>query len=139
MPIRRKYINSAILVIIFMELLTQTEGETVLFKANLLKSGKVQYDGSVGQSTETNLSRCVIACSKNKKCLSFMYKFVTGVCIQHSKTFKYQDPNTNEFGWKMYLYIESKFIYSLILGYDERKYKCFFFRMLKISNLCRKN
>lgn len=94
-------------MMVHLDIFRQSQIEAIVYKAELLNTGKVQYDGAVSVSTMGNVLGCLIACSKNEKCMTFMYNGELRVCIQHLKTFRYQDPMIEEFGWKMYLYTES--------------------------------
>jgi len=46
--------------------------------------------------------------------MTFFYSTLSTECVLHSKTFRYQDPDQAENGWKMYLLTESKYFISVM-------------------------
>ena len=85
-----------------------------LFASRLINTGSIQYSGAVGISHLKTVIFCAETCKHNIKCMTFFYDTLSTECVLHSKTFRYQDPDQAENGWKMYLLTQSKYIISVM-------------------------
>jgi len=85
-----------------------------LFASSLINTGRFQYSGAVGISHVKTVIFCAETCKHNIKCMTFFYNTLSTECVLHSKTFRYQDPDQAENGWKMYLLTESKYYISVM-------------------------
>ena len=85
-----------------------------LFASSLINTGRIQYSGAVDISRVKIVIFCAEICKHNIKCMTFFYSTLSTECVLHSKTFRYQDPDQAENGWKMYLLTESKYFISVM-------------------------
>lgn len=89
-------------------------GRKRIFKATKLGINKIQYKDNVGIAKLSTFLECYFDCSKNSKCLTFFYNVEKQICVLHSKTFQYKQPEDMESGWRMYLFEDGKFNISIV-------------------------
>ncbi|XP_063417009.1 uncharacterized protein LOC134699327 [Mytilus trossulus] len=82
-----------------------SESRTRLISAHL----KPEYDNlyevenAIGTYLNKFVRECGVMCLSNKRCVSFFYNNLTGMCILHSNPFTYTVMSFSEKGWKFYL------------------------------------
>ncbi|VDI08006.1 Hypothetical predicted protein, partial [Mytilus galloprovincialis] len=62
---------------------------------------EVEY--AIGTYLVKFVRECGVKCLSNKRCISFFYNNLTGMCILHSNPFTYTVMSFSEKGWKFYL------------------------------------
>ena len=107
-------VQTPYLILVFVHSIYPAFASKSLFASSLINTGRIQYSGAVGISHVKTVIFCAETCKHNIKCMTFFYNALSTQCVLHSKTFRYQDPDQAENGWKMYLLTESKYFISVM-------------------------